>query len=345
MTFKAMVLAAGVGSRLSPLTDLVPKPLVKVAGRPIMEYILLLLKKHGVKDVISNTHHLADQIHEYFKDSESRLGIKIDFIYEEALSGVAGGIRRCKDFLKDGTACIIMGDAITDIDLTELYKEHIKAVKEHGCLATIAQMQVDDTSQFGVIVTEALMPNASKDSSTRNRVVKFQEKPSSKDALSNWANTGVYFFEPEIYNFIPGIEDAPKYDVAHDLFPRLLREGKYIQAISIDPKTYWADLGTPIQYIETIQDIESKRVNLESLPLINPKAKISASAKLLGTNEIGENSIIEDGAHVENSVIWDNVKISQNARIINSIIGSNTEISTNEIIKNRILVADKTALK
>jgi mannose-1-phosphate guanylyltransferase len=345
MSFRAMVLAAGVGSRLSPLTDIVPKPLVKVAGRPIMEHILLLLKRHGVKEVISNTHHLAEQIHEYFKDSKSRLEIDIQFVYEDKLSGVAGGIRCCQDFLKESTACIIMGDAITDIDLSDLYEKHLEAVRDHACLATVAQMQVEDTSQFGVIVTESLMPSVFKDSQTKDRIVQFQEKPSAKEALSNWANTGVYFFEPEIYNFIPTKEEASKYDVAKDLFPRLLKEGKYIQAISVDPNTYWADLGTPKQYLETLRDIESQKVKLDILPLISPEAQISKNAKLRGINEIGSGTIIEDGVEIENSVIWDKVKIGKGAKVKNSIISTGTEIAAGELIENRILVAEQTAIK
>ena len=108
---RAMVLAAGVGSRLGDLSNVLPKPLVPIGGRPVMEHILLLLKKHGFTKVISNTHHLSDKIHDYFKDADKKLGVDIEFVYESNLSGVAGGIRRCKDFLSQGTACIIMGDA------------------------------------------------------------------------------------------------------------------------------------------------------------------------------------------------------------------------------------------
>ena len=114
---RAMVLAAGIGSRLAPLSDNLPKPLIRIGGKVIMEHILLLLKEHGITDVISNTYHLADQIHDYFKDIKDKEGISLEFIHEEKLSGVAGGIRACKDFLEKGTACIIMGDALTDLDL------------------------------------------------------------------------------------------------------------------------------------------------------------------------------------------------------------------------------------
>jgi NDP-sugar pyrophosphorylase family protein len=339
---RAMVLAAGVGSRLQPLSDVVPKPLIKIGGRTIMDHILLLLKKHGITNVVSNTHHLADQIHEHFTDIKTKEGIDIQFLYEEKLSGVAGGIRLCQDFLKQSTACIIMGDALTDVDLTDLYLKHKEAVKNHGCLATVAQMQVKDTGEFGVIVTEALLD---KDSETPNRIVKFQEKPKASEALSNWANTGIYFFEPRIYEFIPSTENAPKYDVARDLFPKLLNAGEYIQAIAIDPQTYWADLGTPTQYIKSVQDITEGRVDLDFLDSIDSSAEIDPSANIEGFNEIGKNTKIGKNVIIKDCIIWDNVVIGENTKLEDCIIGSNTKIPANQTIDKQVLTAESSRIQ
>ena len=126
---KAMVLAAGIGSRLEPLTSCVPKPLVRIAGRPVMEHILLLLKKYGVTEVVSNTHHLGDKLQEYFSDIDEREGITLNFVNEAKLSGVAGGIRKCKSYLEGHTSLIIMGDALTNVDLGKLYDAHKKALQ------------------------------------------------------------------------------------------------------------------------------------------------------------------------------------------------------------------------
>ncbi len=339
---RAMVLAAGVGSRLQPLSDTVPKPLIKIGGRTIMDHILLLLKSHGITNVISNTHHLAKQIHEQFKDIQEREGINIQFIYEENLSGVAGGIRLCQDFLKQSTACIIMGDALTDIDLTDLYLKHKEAVVKYDCLATVAQMQVKDTSEFGVIVTEALVDNKGN---RPNRIVKFQEKPKASEALSNWANTGIYFFEPRIYEFIPSREEAPKYDIARDLFPKLLAAGEYIQAIAIDPQTYWADLGTPAQYIKSVQDITEGRVNLDFLESIDPSAVIDPTASIEGFNEIGAGTQIGKNVIIKDCIIWDNVVIGENTRVEDCIIGSGTQIPANQSINNQVLIAETNKIK
>jgi NDP-sugar pyrophosphorylase family protein len=337
---RAMVLAAGIGSRLAPLSDSVPKPLIRVGGRTIMEHILLLLKKHGIDDVISNTFHLADKIHDEFKNIEKDHGIKLKFVQEQKLSGVAGGIRECKDFLSHSTAVILMGDALTDVDLTALYEKHIEAVNKHNCLVTIAQMQVEDCSQFGVIVTESLLPGYSSNSDTAARVVQFQEKPSKEEALSNWANTGIYFFEPEVYKFIPSIEKAPKYDVASDLFPRLLEEGVYMQAISVNEDMYWADLGTPKQYIQSLLDVQAGKVNLDIKPAISESAIIDPSVNLLGAVEIGEFTQIAENVTIKDSIIWNNVHIGEGVTLENCIIGDNTIIDAGSSFVNKILVAE-----
>lgn len=330
---RAMVLAAGVGSRLQPLSDSIPKPLIKIGGATVMDHILLLLKKHGITNVISNTHYLASQIHDHFKDARTRLGIEIQFREEPKLSGVAGGIRTCKDFLKQSTACIIMGDALTDIDLGRLYQKHKQAVAKSNCLVTIAMMEVEDSSQFGVIVTESMLGQKNTD-----RVIKFQEKPSKIEALSKWANTGVYFFEPEVYDFIPDADIAPIYDVAKDLFPRLLKEGKYIQAIAVEKDAYWADLGTAKQYIQSVQDIQEGKVKLQKSLSIDSSAQISPNARLEGFNEIGVGAEIAENCSIKNCVIWDYAHISKDSELENCIVGPKAQLGPNSKYKQQILV-------
>jgi NDP-sugar pyrophosphorylase family protein len=325
---RAMVLAAGIGSRLAPLSDNLPKPLIRIGGKVIMEHILLLLKKHGISNVISNTYHLAEQIHDHFKNIKETDSINLEFVHEEKLSGVAGGIRECQDFLKQGTACIIMGDALTDIDLSALYAEHKKAVEENNCLATIAMMQVEDTSQFGVVVTKSMLDTQDK-SNSRNQIIQFQEKPAAADALSNWANTGVYFFEPEIYDYIPSKEEAAKYDVAGDLFPKLLEEKKYIQAIPVKANTYWADLGTKDQYLQSVQDIFENKIKLDSINIDTEALSIPSSSIIKGYCDIANNVEIGENVQIENCVIYPNTKIANGVSLKNCIIGENMQITEN----------------
>ncbi len=325
---RAMVLAAGIGSRLEPLSNYIPKPLIRIGGRPVMEHILLLLKRYGFNEVISNTYHLAPSIEEYFSPehlSPDLSGLSIEFRRETQLSGVAGGIRLCQDFLRSGTVCIIMGDALTDIELGSLYQTHLEAVSK-GCIVSIAQMQVSDTSNFGVIVTDSAQ-----------RVIHFQEKPSQSEALSNWANTGIYFFEPEVYDHIPPASEAPVYDVAKDLFPDLLRKGKYLQAIPVAPDAYWADIGTPSQYLKSLRDIAEHKVKLQLKANIDPSASIDPSTILNGANEIAEGVQIEANARIDNSIIWQQAKIGRGVHLSHCIVGPHADIADGEEHSHKIL--------
>lgn len=325
-----MVLAAGVGSRLDPLTSVLPKPLIRIGGRSIMEHILIQLKTHGFDQIISNTHHLAEEIHQAFSPEKIAAnpelnGISIEFIREEKLSGVAGGIRRCAHFLKDQTACIIMGDALTDIDLGKLYQKHKEAVKK-GCIVTAAKMEIEDTRQFGVIVTD-----------DNDRITQFQEKPSPKEALSNWANTGIYFFEPEVYEHIPSEEEADFYDVAKNLFPDLLAKGKYMQAIAVESNCYWADLGTPQQYLQGLKDMQEGKIRVKQKESIDASASIAETAKILGSSEISENVVIGENSMITNSIIYPEVTIEDGVKITDSIIGPGMQIKSATVIEEQVL--------
>jgi mannose-1-phosphate guanylyltransferase/mannose-1-phosphate guanylyltransferase/phosphomannomutase len=310
---KAMILAAGVGSRLSPITDVVPKPLIPVLGKPVLSRIIDLLEKHGFNQFIANTHYLGEKIQDYYLNNA---GGKIKIVHEEELSGVAGGIRACADFLREGhsegnrTFAIIMGDAITDIDLSAMLASH----KSSGRLATIAVKQVDDTSQFGVVSFDST-----------NKVISFQEKPKKEQALSNWANTGVYLFEPAILDWIPSIVEAPTYDVAHDLFPNLLNNNIELNVFTAN-HTYWADLGTHAQYRQTLFDALNGALSLNcegqkySWGYLGEGTKMSAGCFIKGKAYIGKNCYIGRCIMKGNVVIEDNCIIEDGTVIQDSLI-------------------------
>ncbi|MGE5593718.1 MAG: nucleotidyltransferase family protein, partial [Betaproteobacteria bacterium] len=191
---KAMVMAAGVGSRLEPLTVNVPKPMVPVATRPAMEHILALLKRHGVTDVVANLWYLPESIESYFGDGTA-FGVTLRYSREEELRGTAGGVLAAKELLLSsardedgGTFLLIAGDALTSADLSRLVEFH----RKKGALVTIGLKPVADPSRFGVVVTD-----------DEGMVLAFQEKPRLGEARSNLANTMIYVFEPEIFNYIP----------------------------------------------------------------------------------------------------------------------------------------------
>ena len=325
-----MILAAGVGSRLDPLTQGLPKPLCPILGKPVMEHIVDLCKKHGFVNLAANTHVLANKIKEHFRDSDKKFGVNLNLVHEPELTGIAGGIRSCKKYLTDDVVLVIMGDALTDVNLTRLYEAHIKG----NCPVTIGIKEVEDTRQYGVVVTDR-----------NSRVVSFQEKPKPHEAKSNLANTAIYFFNQNILNEIPPQEEAPFYDVATDLFKRLMSKNIPIQAVNID--AYWADIGTLKQYQESIKDAFDGRVKIEIKKGIKGKVYFADDVKI-GENVvikdyvyIEKNCEIQDGSYIDNSIIWSGSKIGKNVKIINSILGNNCRVNDGtEMISNSVWAPD-----
>ena len=341
---QAMILAAGVGSRLDPLTSQLPKPLCPILGKPVMEHIIALCKKHGFINLSANTHVMADKMKEHFKDINKKLGVNLNLVYEPQLTGVAGGIRSCNKYLTDEAILIIMGDALTDIDLSSLYEAHIKS----NCAVTAAIKEVNDTSQYGVAVTDK-----------NNKIISFQEKPKPHEAKSSLANTGIYFFNQSVLNEIPPIEEVLKFDVATDLFQKLMSKNIPMQGITTN--AYWADIGTIKQYLESIKDILQGKVKIDinaektffgykgSGVVIDPSTKIEGkvyigenvkigpNVTLTGNVYIEKNCIIESNSYINNSIIWTNSHINKNVKLINSIIGNNCRVNEGiEIISNSV---------
>ncbi|GFP19537.1 mannose-1-phosphate guanylyltransferase, partial [Candidatus Hakubella thermalkaliphila] len=166
---KTMILAAGLGTRLRPLTESISKPMAPIVNKPVMEHILELLAAHGLIKVIANLHCHAEAIRAYFKDG-SLWNIELSYSYEEQLRGTAGGVKKAAGFLKGDTFLIISGDALTDLNLTNLIKFHQK----QGTIATIVLTQVEDPSDYGVVLIDE-----------ENQITGFQEKPPRENALSN----------------------------------------------------------------------------------------------------------------------------------------------------------------
>src|SRR3954447_13877828 len=216
---RTMLLAAGLGTRLRPLTYELPKPMVPVLDRPVMAHILDLLHPHGFADVIANIHYFPDEIREYFGD-------RVTYSFEEELLGTAGGVRGCAEFLtaEDGPFLIISGDALTDIDLPRLVARHRQA----GGIGTLAVKRVADTREYGVVLPDAA-----------GRISGFQEKPDPSEALSDLGNCGIYVFEPEIFDFFP---DRPFADWAQDVCPALLENDVPFHIHELDE--YWNDIGS-----------------------------------------------------------------------------------------------------
>ncbi len=235
---KAMIMAAGFGTRLLPLTADTPKPMLPIGGKPLMEHIINLLREHGFTEIIANLHHLPDKIRDYFGDG-SRFGVKLFYSPETELLGTAGGVRRCSWFL-DETFLVISGDALTNIDLTAFYEYHIRK----GALATIALKKVQEVSQYGVVITD-----------NEGLINQFQEKPKPEEALSDLANTGIYIFEPEIFKLIP---EREMFDFGKQLFPLLVNQQQKFYGWKT--KSYWCDIGSIDTYYQSQKDWQKRLI-------------------------------------------------------------------------------------
>lgn len=330
---KAIVLAAGVGSRLDPLTTQLPKPLVPIANTAVMEHLLLHLKKHGITHIASNLHYLPDQIRNFFQDGAS-LGAHIDFLHEEKLSGDAGGVRALRKYLDGETFLVIMGDLLTDADITQVVSEH----KRKGALATIALKQVQDVSQFGVAVLDS-----------EGFIKGFQEKPQPQEAHSNLASTGIYVLEPSIFDYIP---EHGEYGFGRQLFPSLIAQGKPVLGSEIH--NYWSDVGTVKQYRLSNFDALSGRVKValpgektqwgwiganafvhdncrvEGLLMVGKNSRLGSNVKCRGTVVIGDNCLIEHNVELEDTVVWSGVNIESWAVLKDSVIGRNCLVKNGE---------------
>lgn len=222
-------MAGGKGTRLAPLTDHSPKPLMPIIDKPILSYIIELLKRHGITDISVTLGYMAQKIVETFGDGRS-LGVNLHYVIEKEPLGTAGSVKNAamgfdEDFL------VISGDAYTDFDLTDLIDFH----RAHGKIATIAATKAEDPSAFGVMLLNAA-----------GKVRSFIEKP--RVPISNVISTGIYVFKKDILKKIPsGFQDF-----ARDVFPRI--PGQIYAKIM---KGYWSDIGTLLSYYDTNYHVAS----------------------------------------------------------------------------------------
>ena len=238
---KALILAAGLGTRMLPLTNERPKCLLPLAGRPLMAHILELLRRHGFEEVFINLYWHAAAIRESIGDGRS-FGLSIQYLGEEELSGTAGPIRKLASDLGDDRFLVMNGDNLTDLDLTSLIEFHRNAVAE----LTVALHREDavDLPQKSVVQTDR-----------DGRITAFVEKPDHAQLFSEWSSGGVYVFEPSLIECIP--TDRP-YDIGHDLIPSLLTDGRRVFGFKSD--FYLVDIGTPQAYARAEGDLVAGRV-------------------------------------------------------------------------------------
>jgi mannose-1-phosphate guanylyltransferase len=344
---KAMVLAAGKGTRLFPLTGVIPKPMAPVAGKPVLQHIFDLLARAGVEEVHANVHYLADVILGPYGEETWVDGAKILFTREERLTGTAGGVKRlASEGVFDETFLVIMGDAFTDVNVPELVAFH----KEEGAVATLALKRVGDTSEYGVAELDA-----------DKNILRFQEKPKIREAVSNLANTGIYVFEPEILDYTP---NDKFFDFAEDVFPALLSAGEKVAGHD-EGEFYWSDIGTLELYRTAQSDALSGEVSvevpgercgqgpwiaadarlhpsvyrlIEGYAFVGSNAVIGRGASLSQGAAIGVGCRVSNGATVKQSVLLPGSSVGSGAYVEDCIVGIGYEIRPGERIRGGALV-------
>jgi mannose-1-phosphate guanylyltransferase len=336
---KGMILAAGQGTRVRPLTRDIPKPMVPILGKPVMEYLIEHLARHGITEIMVNVAWHHHKIEEYFGDGR-RWGVQIGYAYEgirdhgEVLPrpmGSAGGMRRIQDFggFFDETALVLCGDALIDLDITAALQEH----KSKGAIASVIALDVplSEVEAYGIVV-------AAPD----GKILSFQEKPKPAEAKSTLASTGIYIFEPEVLALVP---PSVVYDIGSELFPQLV--AKDLPFYAQNRPFNWIDIGRVGDYWSILQRVLRGEVDQMNMPgreirpgiwvglntsipwdkvkiqgpvYIGSSVRIEPGVTLTGPAWIGHGSHIRTGAKVVRSILFEYTRIAADMRFNEMII-------------------------
>lgn len=316
---KAMVLAAGEGTRLRPLTLTMPKPMCPIANVPLLERTLTLLAAQGVTEIAVNLYHRPEVIRASLGDG-ARLGVHLHYSDETTLMGTAGGVKRMEPFLSNGPFFILYGDNLYNFDFAPLLDFH----RQRNALATIATFTAPNPSACGLVITDE-----------NGVVTRFQEKPPPEDVFTNQANAGVYLLEPEIFALIP---PETVCDFGKDIFPALLTA--YPGRMAATPLNgYLQDTGTVPAYRQANWDV-LEGIAGPAEPGIHPGAKIARSATLHGRNILGDGVIIGEEALLYECILWENCVIEPGAALRNCILGRNVRIGASARIDENVILPD-----
>ncbi len=297
-----MILAAGEGTRLRPLTATLPKPMVPIVGAPLLARTLVWLAGEGVTEAAINLFHRPQSIPEYF--GAEFAGVRLHYLFEETLRGTAGGVKAAQSILQDAPFFVIYGDNLVSADLRRLSAFHAG----HAGVGTVALFEHPNPSAAGIVGLD-------EDS----RITQFVEKPPADQIFSNTANAGVYVLDPAIFESIP--EEAPA-DFGRDIFPALLAQGKALYGTPLGG--YLQDTGTPAAYRQANFDLLAGRtgVRFDNPKLwVAPTAQIGRDVTFTGRNVIGDGTEIGDGAVVTDTILLTGAKVAPGARVRDSILG------------------------
>ena len=299
---KAMILAAGEGTRLRPLTLALPKPMVPIVGTPLLERTLTWLAAQGITEAAINLYHRPQMIPDYFGDHFA--GIRLHYFFEDALRGTAGGVKAAEGILKDAPFFVIYGDNLIHADLRRLAAFH----KSHSGTGTLGLFHHPNPSAAGIVGLDS-----------GGRVTKFVEKPPADQIFSDLANAGVYVLDPAVFQYIP--ENHPS-DFGRDIFPALLSLGRPLYGTLLGG--YLQDTGTPQAYRQANFDLLAGRAGVQfddPALWIAPTAQIGNSVSFAGRNIVGADTEIGDGAIVADSILLPGARIDPGAVVRDVIAG------------------------
>lgn len=328
---KAIVMAGGKGTRLRPLTCKQPKPMVPIAGRPMVEYILALLKQYRFTDIGMTLFYLPELITNYFGDGRE-FGVNLRYFVEETPLGTAGSVKNAEAFL-DETFLVISGDALTDINLAEALVFH----RARRALVTIVLTKVTNPLDYGVVITEE-----------DGRIKRFLEKPGWGEVFSDTVNTGIYLIEPEVFRYY---EKDQAVDFSKDLFPLLLKAGEPLYGYVAEG--YWSDVGNLGQYRQANYDLLDGKlkftppgqelapgiwvgegtelpttVQVEAPVVLGKYVRVSKNAKLGKHTIVGDHSLVGEEASLKKSILWNHTYVGYQTEIRGAILAHRTHLKS-----------------
>jgi len=320
---KAVIMAGGLGTRLRPLTNSVPKHILPVAGKPMIEYVIKSMVSGGFEDIILTTGYIYDRIVNVVGDA-TQYGARAFYSIESKRLGTAGSVKRVEALL-DGTFVVGSGDVLADVDIRELYEFH----RKKGAMATMALTSVDNPTEYGIVGLD-----------DDSRIVRFMEKPAEEEVFSNLINAGIYILEPEVLRHVP---PETMFDFSKNLFPILLEEGVlYGRPI----KGLWRDVGRPLDLIGANSDmvermggriIEGRMEGMaEGNVFVAEGAEVERGA-VLRNAFIYPGAVIRNGALVENSIVLDGSMVGEGSVIKNSIIPWKNIVYPGTVLENTVL--------
>ncbi|HCI80743.1 MAG TPA: nucleotidyl transferase, partial [Ktedonobacter sp.] len=346
---KAVVMAGGEGSRLRPLTIRRPKPMVPIVGKPVMEHILNLLKRHGITEVVVTVQYLASSIEDYFGNG-SQLGMHITYSREDVPLGTAGSVKNAEEQLTE-PFLVISGDALTDYNLTEFINYH----NEKKSMATLLLAHVHNPLEYGVIITNE-----------DGHIAQFLEKPSWGEVFSDTINTGIYMLDPKIFSYF---EKNKQFDFSQELFPMMLKKGDPIYGY-VAQSGYWCDVGNLSEYMRANADALLGHVEVEipakntgnniwcedgveisdEAQLYGPiylghDSKIRPGAIIHGPSVLGRYTIVDERAQVDRSIVWNNSYIGERSELRGALVGSSTSIKSKAVMFEGSVIGDNSTIQ